>query len=110
VSCFNGKRVDLQRYIDHAAPNYASILDVIMSIHAKLLEGNVCRVGIVLYTREDEDRREQYVLDVSTFHTEIFNSSNRDCEKEEKIIFPPHGQYPRKSTCHPHFIMHKIRR
>jgi hypothetical protein len=90
VPCFNRKRVDLQRYIDHAAPNYASILDVIMSIHAELLEGNVCRVGIVLYARENEDRsiqvREQYMLGVSTFHSEIFNSSNRDCEKEGKIL------------------------
>lgn len=51
-----------------------------MSILAKLLKGNVGCVGIVLYTRQDEDRsiqlREQYVLDVSNLTLEILNPNH----------------------------------
>lgn len=71
----------------------AYINDVIMSVHSKLLEGNVGRIGIVLYTQEDDDEsiqaRERYVLDVSTFRKDIFDTSDRACEKEEKVFFSP---------------------
>lgn len=56
------------------------INDVIMFILAELLEGNVGCAGIVLYTRQDEDRsiqlREQYVLDVSNLTLEILNPNH----------------------------------
>jgi hypothetical protein len=67
-------------YRSHSSGLCDYINDAIMSILAELLEGNIGRVGIVLYTREDEDRsiqvREQYVLDVSTFHTEILDPNH----------------------------------
>lgn len=63
-----------------------------MSIHAKLLEGNVGRIRIVVYTQEDKDEsiqvRERYMLDVSSFSTRILNISNRGCGKGEKNSFP----------------------
>ena len=83
-----------------------------MSIHAKLLEGNASRIGIVLYTREDKNEsiqlRERYVLDVSTLSTRILNISNRGCGKGEKDSFPISSPIPAQvdlpST--PHYQQH----
>jgi mitotic spindle assembly checkpoint protein MAD2B len=88
------------------------INDVTMSIHAKLLEGNISRIGIVLYTREDKDEsiqvRERYVLDVSTFCMRILNVSNTGCGKGGKdscpVSSPVSAENDLPST--PHYQQH----